>query len=66
VRVISGWDEAGLWIEQGILRVPLEGHRGAVEALTFDWQPHPDEQALLARCAPELQSLAEACRRFLR
>ena len=66
VRVISGWDEAGLWIPEGILRVPLEGHRGAVEALTFDWQPHPDEDALLARCGPQLQSLAEACRRFLR
>ncbi len=66
VRVISGWDEAGLWIPEGILRVPLEGHRGAVEALTFDWQPHPDEDALLARCGPQLQALAAACRRFLR
>ena len=66
MRVISGWDEAGLWIPEGILRVPLEGHRGAVEALTFDWQPHPDEDALLARCGPQLQALAAACRRFLR
>jgi len=66
VRVISGWDEAGLWIPEGILRVPLEGHRGVVEALGFDWQPHPDENALLARSGPQLKSLAEACRRFLR
>jgi len=66
VRVISGWDEAGLWTEQGILRVPLEGHRGSVEALGFDWQPLQGEDALLAQSGPVLKSLAEACRRFLR
>jgi hypothetical protein len=64
--VISGWDEAGLWTEQGILRVPLEGHRGSVEALGFDWQPLQGEDALLAQSGPVLKSLAEACRRFLR
>ncbi|MBK7641490.1 MAG: sulfatase-like hydrolase/transferase [Planctomycetes bacterium] len=66
VRVVSGWDEAGMWIEKGILRVPLEGHRGAVEALGFDGEPYPDEDALLEKSAPLLRQLAEDCRRFLR
>jgi membrane-anchored protein YejM (alkaline phosphatase superfamily) len=66
VRVLSGWDEAALWLPDGILRVPLEGHRGAVEALGFDWQPHPREAELLAHCGPQLKALAEDCRRFLR
>ena len=46
--------------------MPLEGHRGAVEVLTLDWLPHPAEDTLLQRCGPQLESLAEACRRFLR
>jgi membrane-anchored protein YejM (alkaline phosphatase superfamily) len=66
VRVISGWDEAGLWIPEGILRVPLEGHRGGVDVLTYGNELHPDEEALLARSAPLLRTLAEDCRRFLR
>ena len=66
VRVVSGWDEAGLWVPEGILRVGLEGHRGGVEALTYTNEPHPDEDALVKQHAPSLRALAEACRRFLR
>ncbi len=66
VRVIAGWEELGLWLPGGILRVPLEGSRGGIEPLAYDWTPHPDGDAFVRANTPALAALAEACRRFLR
>jgi membrane-anchored protein YejM (alkaline phosphatase superfamily) len=65
-RIVAGWQEVALWVDGGILRVPLEGHRGFVEALTTRWKPHPDADAFLAAHGPSMLRLARECRRFLR
>lgn len=66
VRVVAGWEEVGLWIPGGILRVPLEGSRGGIEALTYADEPHPEGDAFVRAHLGELSRLAESCRRFLR
>jgi membrane-anchored protein YejM (alkaline phosphatase superfamily) len=65
-RIIGGWDEVAMWVPGGILRVPLEGHRGFLEAYDYQWQRLPDESALLARSGAAIARLAQECRKFLR
>jgi membrane-anchored protein YejM (alkaline phosphatase superfamily) len=65
-RVIGGWEEVALRVEGGILRVPLEGSRGFVEAYDLSWKRLDDERGLIARSAPAIAKLALDCRKFLR
>ena len=66
LRVIAGWQELGLWLEGGILHIPMEGHKGLVEAYDYDWKPLPDEAALKGSEKTVLSRLGLECRRFLR
>jgi hypothetical protein len=64
--VVAGWDELGLVVDGGILYLPLEGHKGSVEAYLPDWTPHPSEDEFLRQHAPDTARLLLECRRFLR
>jgi membrane-anchored protein YejM (alkaline phosphatase superfamily) len=66
LRVIAGWQELGLWLDRGILYIPMEGHKGLVEAYDYDWKPMADDAALLDDGKSALGRLSEECRRFLR
>ncbi len=66
LRVIAGWQELGLWLDGGILYIPMEGHKGLVEAYGYDWKPLGDEAALISAGKASLAQLSEECRRFLR
>jgi len=65
-RIVAGWQEVAVWVEGGILHVPLEGHRGLVEARDDQWRPHANEAEFLAQHGASIAELARACRRFLR
>ncbi len=66
LRVIAGWQELGLWLDGGILYIPMEGHKGLVEAYGYDWKPLSDEASLISAGKASLAQLSEECRRFLR
>ncbi len=65
-RVIAGWEEVALRVPGGILRVPLEGSRGFVEAYDEGWKRLDDEQTLIRSSGAAIARLAKECRRFLR
>lgn len=64
--VFGGWQEVALRVPDGILLVPLEGHKGFVEAYDFGWKRLDDESALIGRSGAAIARLAQECRRFLR
>ena len=67
-RVIASWEEVALWVDGGILRIPLEGHRGFIEGYAYDWTrlEDRDEDGLIAREGAVVARLAFECRSFLR
>jgi membrane-anchored protein YejM (alkaline phosphatase superfamily) len=65
-RVIAGWEEVALRVPGGILRVPLEGSRGFVEAYDESWKRIEGEQVLIGASSAAIAQLARECRRFLR
>ncbi|MBL8857265.1 MAG: sulfatase-like hydrolase/transferase [Planctomycetes bacterium] len=65
-RIIAGWQEVAVWVDGGILHVPLEGHRGLVEARDVRWRLLQDEAAFINAHGDAVAELARACRRFLR
>jgi hypothetical protein len=65
-RIFGGWEEAAIRVQGGILRVPLEGTRGFVEAYDENWNRLDDEKALIGRSGGAIAKLAQECRRFLR
>jgi membrane-anchored protein YejM (alkaline phosphatase superfamily) len=65
-RIVGGWHEVALWTDDGVLHVPLEGHRGFASPMDWDWKPHPDGEKFLHRHAPEMAKLARDLRVFLR
>jgi membrane-anchored protein YejM (alkaline phosphatase superfamily) len=65
-RVVAGWQEVAVWVDGGILHVPLEGHKGFVSARDAHWRILADEDAFKAAHAGAIAELARACRRFLR
>jgi len=65
-RVISGWNELGLWTPEGIIRVPLSILEFDVELYDYEWRiKHDDLSALLAE-REALERLGAECNRFLR
>jgi len=66
LRVISGWQEMGLWVEGGILYIPMEGHKGLVEAYDYTWKPLAEDRDVIQGAKSSLAQLSEECRRFLR
>lgn len=65
-RVVSGWQELAVWVDGGVLHVPLEGHKGLVTALDWDWKPHPGGAAFEREHASAVGDVAWASRTFLR
>jgi len=65
-RVIASWDEVAVRLPGGILRVPLEGSRGFVEAYDEQWKRLDDEEAWIRSSGAAMARLALECRRFLR
>lgn len=65
-RIVAGWQEVAVWVDGGILHVPLEGHKGLVDAYTWQWKLHPDGDRFIAAHARAIADLAAQCRRFLR
>lgn len=77
VRAIASWDEMALWIDApessagfapplGILRIPMQGHRGLVEAFDAHWHNLADEESFVRSHGADVAHLAAECRRFLR
>ena len=65
-RVVAGWQEVAVWVEGGILHVPLEGHRGLVEARDRGWKLLEREREFLDAHGAAIGRLALDCRRFLK
>lgn len=65
-RYVAGWQELALALDDGVVYVPLAGHRGGVEAFGWDWKPHAEGDEYLRSHAEETAALARDCRRFLR
>jgi membrane-anchored protein YejM (alkaline phosphatase superfamily) len=65
-RVFCGWQEAAIEVPGGFLHVPLEGHKGLVEALDTAWKPHPEGDAFTRRHGLLIRDLAQDFRHFLR
>ena len=65
-RVVAGWQEVALWVDGGILHVPLEGHKGLVQARQRNWKPIDPERPFLDRHGAAMMKLAIELRRFLK
>jgi membrane-anchored protein YejM (alkaline phosphatase superfamily) len=64
-RVISGWNELGVWAPGGILRVPLSLLAFDVEVYDYCWNLIPDDASVLAAERDALTELGLDCNRFL-
>jgi hypothetical protein len=65
-RVLSGWNELGVWTPEGILRVPLSPFEFDVELYDYTWTYVADDRQVLAQEAATLVELGAECNRFLR
>lgn len=65
-RVISGWNELGIWTDDAILRVPLALLEFDIEAYDYGWNEVRDDLGLLEREHETLEQLGAECNRFLR
>ena len=65
-RVLSGWNELGVWTERGILRVPLAPLEFDVEVYDYGWIEVEDDLAILRAEREALEQLGAECNRFLR
>jgi hypothetical protein len=65
-RVVAGWNELGVWVPDGIIRVPLAGHAFDVEVYDRGWNLIADDAAILRGEEATLRQVAEECNRFLK
>ncbi len=65
-RVISGWNELGVWTPGAILRVPLSPLAFDVEAYDYGWNLFSDDLEILREKRDTLELLGAECNRFLR
>lgn len=65
-RVISGWNELGVWTPGAILRVPLSLFEFDVEAYDYRWRLIVDDAAVLDEETGTLEQLGAECKRFLK
>lgn len=65
-RVVAGWDELGLWTDDGIFRIPFAPDR-PLELAAYDasWQLLPDQERAIARQGAALLRLSKECAQFL-
>lgn len=64
-RVVSGWNELGLWTPEAILRVPLSLLEFDVEVYDYRWRLVTDDADVLRAEDATLARLGAACNRFL-
>jgi len=64
-RVISGWNELGIWAPGGILRVPLSLLEFDVEVYDYRWRLVQNDASILDAEAQRLVDLGAGCNRFL-
>ncbi len=65
-RVISGWNELGMWTPAGIVRVPLSPFEFDLEVYDYRWRLVMDDADILQEEADQLLRLGAECHRFLR
>jgi membrane-anchored protein YejM (alkaline phosphatase superfamily) len=65
-RVISGWNELGVWTSHGILRVPMSAFDVDVELYDYDWRLQSDDEEITRAEQGTLERLGAECNRFLR
>jgi len=65
-RVLSGWNELGVWTPDAILRIPLSLFEFDIEAYDEHWRLIVDDTDLLAEEQRTLERLGAECNRFLR
>lgn len=65
-RILSGWNELGVWLDEAIVRVPLTLFDFDVEVYDHDWNLVLDDSDILTREHDTLVELGRACNRFLR
>ncbi len=65
-RVISGWNELGLWTPEGIIRVPLSLMEFDVELYDYRWNVKHDDLSVLQAESKALEQLGADCHRFLK
>jgi membrane-anchored protein YejM (alkaline phosphatase superfamily) len=65
-RVISGWNELGVWTSHGILRVPMSAFDVDVELYDYDWRLQSDDDEITRAEQGTLERLGAECNRFLR
>ncbi len=64
--VMAGWGEIGMWVQGGIVRVPLTRLSFNVEIYDYDWNYLAQDEQIMAAEAEALHNLGEECNRFLR
>ncbi len=64
-RVVSAWNELGVWTPEGILRVPLSLFEFNVQLFDYRWQLVLDDRQALENEAETLERLGAECSRFL-
>jgi len=65
-RVLSGWNELGLWTPEGIIRVPLSLLEFDVELYDYHWNIRHNDLSVLRAESDALEQLGADCNRFLR
>ncbi|MEW6071600.1 MAG: sulfatase-like hydrolase/transferase [Planctomycetota bacterium] len=65
-RVISGWNELGVWTDEHILRVPLSPLEFDVEVYDYSWRLQADDVPILRAERETLELLGAECNRFLK
>jgi len=65
-RVISGWNELGVWTPAGIIRVPLSQLEFNIDFYDYGWNLEHDDVDVLQAEAETLERLGADCNRFLK
>ena len=65
-RVMSGWNELGVWTPEGILRVPMSLFEFNVQLFDYRWRLVTNDTEALKNESETLERLGAECNRFLR
>ena len=65
-RVMSGWNELGVWTPGGIVRVPLSLLEFDIDVYDYGWRLISDDLPVLQAERATLEQLGAECNRFLK